>query len=251
MNFERTLLGHTGFVGETLKKQASFDGQFSRGNIAESKGTHSELLICSAAPAQKWWANANAAEDLENIQKLVSTLESMQAVNAVLISTVDVFDNPLEIDEDSTQATSVQNAYGKNRRFLEDEFTRIFKEALVVRLPGLVGLGLKKNALFDLKNDNQISSLNGASVFQFYPMEKLWEDLTLAIENKLELLHLTSEPISLGYIAKSIFGIQLENLPDPVIYNLQTKYATLWGKESRFQYTADQCLAAIKDYSKS
>jgi hypothetical protein len=82
-------------------------------------------------------------------------------------------------------------------------------------------------------------------------MEKLWEDLTLAIENKLELLHLTSEPISLGYIAKSIFGIQLENLPDPVIYNLQTKYATLWGKESRFQYTADQCLAAIKDYSKS
>ena len=251
MNFERTLLGHTGFVGETLKKQASFDGQFSRGNIAESKGTHSELLICSAAPAQKWWANANAAEDLENIQKLVSTLESMQAVNAVLISTVDVFDNPLEIDEDSTQATSVQNAYGKNRRFLEDEFTRIFKEALVVRLPGLVGLGLKKNALFDLKNDNQISSLNGASVFQFYPMEKLWEDLTLAIENKLELLHLTSEPISLGYIAKSIFGIQLENLPDPVIYNLQTKYATLWGKQSRFQYTADQCLAAIKDYSKS
>jgi dTDP-4-dehydrorhamnose reductase len=251
VNFERTLLGHTGFVGETLKKQASFDGQFSRGNIAESKGTHSELLICSAAPAQKWWANANAAEDLENIQKLVSTLESMQAVNAVLISTVDVFDNPLEIDEDSTQATSVQNAYGKNRRFLEDEFTRIFKEALVVRLPGLVGLGLKKNALFDLKNDNQISSLNGASVFQFYPMEKLWEDLTLAIENKLELLHLTSEPISLGYIAKSIFGIQLENLPDPVIYNLQTKYATLWGKESRFQYTADQCLAAIKDYSKS
>jgi nucleoside-diphosphate-sugar epimerase len=251
VNFERTLLGHTGFVGETLLEQARFDGQFSRGNIAESKDTHSELLICSAAPAQKWWANANATEDLANIQSLVSTLESMQAVKAVLISTVDVFDNPLEIDEDSTQVTSVQNAYGKNRRYLENEFTRIFKEALVVRLPGLVGPRLRKNALFDLKNDNQVSMLNGASVFQFYPMEKLWEDLTLAIDNKLELLHLTSEPTSLGYIAKSIFGIELENLPDPVIYNLQTKYATLWGKQSRFQYTADQCLAAIKDYSKS
>ena len=251
MNFERTLLGHTGFVGETLKAQARFDGQFSRGNIVESKNTHSELLICSAAPAQKWWANANAAEDLDNIQKLVSSLESMQAVKAVLISTVDVFDNPLEIDEDSTQVTTVQNAYGKNRRFLEDEFTRIFKEALVVRLPALVGPGLRKNALFDLKNDNQVSSLNGASVFQFYPMEKLWEDLTLAINNKLELLHLTSEPISLGYIAKSIFGIELGSLPDPVIYNFQTKYAILWGKQSRFQYTADQSLAAIQDYSKS
>ena len=126
MNFERTLLGHTGFVGETLKEQARFDGQFSRGNIIDSKDTHSELLICSAAPAQKWWANANAAEDLENIQKLVSTLESMQAEKAVLISTVDVFDKPLEIDEDSTQVTSVQNTYGKNRRVLEHEFTRIF-----------------------------------------------------------------------------------------------------------------------------
>lgn len=251
MNFERTLLGHTGFVGETLLGQARFDGQFSRGNIAESKDTHSELLICSAAPAQKWWANANAAEDLANIQSLVSTLESMRAVKAVLISTVDVFDNPLEIDEDSTPVSSVQNPYGKNRRYLEDEFTRIFNDALVVRLPGLVGPGLRKNALFDLKSDNQVSMLNGASVFQFYPIEKLWGDLTLAIENKLDLLHLTSEPISLGLIAKSIFGIQLESLPDPVIYNFQTKHANLWGKQSRFQYTAEQCLAAIQDYSKS
>ena len=251
MNFERTLLGHTGFVGETLKGQARFDGQFSRGNIDESKDTHSELLICSAAPAQKWWANANAAEDLANIQKLVATLESMQAEKAVLISTVDVFDKPLEIDEDSTQVTSIQDAYGKNRRYLEDEFTRIFKEPLVVRLPGLVGPGLRKNALFDLKNDNQISMLNGSSVFQFYPMEKLWDDLMLAIDNKLELLHLTSEPISLEYIAKTIFGVELGSLPDPVFYNFQTKYANLWGKQSRFQYTADQCLAAIKDYSKS
>lgn len=251
MNFERTLLGHTGFVGETLLGQARFDGQFSRGNIAESKDTHSELLICSAAPAQKWWANANAAEDLANIQSLVSTLESMRAVKAVLISTVDVFDNPLEIDEDSTQVSSVQNPYGKNRRYLEDEFTRIFNDALVVRLPGLVGLGLRKNALFDLKSDNQVSMLNGASVFQFYPMEKLWGDLTLAIENKLDLLHLTSEPISLGHIAKSIFGIQLIDLPNPITYDFQTKYAHLWGKQSRFQYTADQCLAAIQDYAQS
>jgi nucleoside-diphosphate-sugar epimerase len=251
VNFERTLLGHTGFVGGTLKEQAKFDGQFSRDNIAESKDTHSELLICSAAPAQKWWANANPAEDFENIQKLVSTLESMKAVKAVLISTVDVFDNPLEIDEDSTHIPSVKNSYGKNRRYLEDQFTRIYTEAIVVRLPGLVGPGLRKNALFDLKNDNQVSKLNGSSVFQFYPMEKLWEDLTLAIDNKLELLHLTSEPISLGYIAKTIFGIELGSLPDPVFYNFQTKYANLWGKQSRFQYSANQCLAAIKDYSRS
>lgn len=250
MNFERTLLGHTGYVGETLKAQARFDGQFSRGNIVESKNTHSELLICSAAPAQKWWANANAAEDLENLQNLVSTLESMQAVRAVLISTVDVFDNPLEIDEDSTPVTSVQNSYGKNRSYLEHEFTRIFKESLVVRLPGLVGPGLRKNALFDLKNNNQTSNLNGASVFQFYPMEKLWADLTIAIDKKLELLHLTSEPISLEYIAESIFGTQLISLPDPVIYNLQTKHADLWGKQSRFQYSAEQSLAAIRHYSK-
>lgn len=250
-NYSKTLVGHTGFVGETLKLQASFDGTFSRINMADSKDTFSELLVCSAAPAQKWWANSNPQEDFDNICNLVTSLESMQAKHAVLISTVDVFDSPVGVDEDSIPDPSGQNAYGRNRRHLELEFTKTFEDSTIVRLPGLVGHGLRKNALFDLKHVNQTENLNADSIFQFYPMDNLWTDLSLALDNYLEVLHLTSEPISLGEVATSIFGVQLSGLPSAARYDFQTKHAKLWGKHDNYQYSANQSIAAIRQYQES
>jgi len=250
-NYSKTLIGHTGFVGETLKLQASFDGTFSRINMADSKDTFSELLVCSAAPAQKWWANSNPQEDFDNICNLVNSLESMKAKHAVLISTVDVFDRPIGVDEDSTPDPSGQNAYGRNRRHLELEFTKSFEDSTIVRLPGLVGHGLRKNALFDLKHANQTASLNADSIFQFYPMENLWTDLSLALDNDLEVIHLTSEPISLGEVAQSIFGVQLSGMPSAARYDFQTKHGKLWAKHRRYQYSAIQSLAAIRGYRES
>ena len=250
-HYSKTLIGHTGFVGETLKLQASFDGTFSRINMADSKDTFSELLVCSAAPAQKWWANSNPQEDFDNICNLVTSLESMQAKHAVLISTVDVFDRPIGVDEDSIPDPSNQNAYGRNRRHLELEFTKTFEDSMIVRLPGLVGHGLRKNAIFDLKHDNQTESLNADSKFQFYPMENIWTDLSLALDNDLEVLHLTSEPISLGEVAQSIFGVQLPGLPLAASYDFQTKHGKLWAKHGRYQYSAIQSLAAIREYQES
>jgi hypothetical protein len=234
-----------------LTSQANFDGLFNRSNIYDSKDTISDLLVCSAAPAQKWWANANPQEDLDNLRKLVLSLESITAKKAVLISTVDVFENPIGVDEDSIPQQDNQNAYGRNRRFLELEFTRIFPDALIVRLPGLVGSGLRKNALFDLKHDNQISKLNADSVFQFYPMDNLWADILLAVNNDIRVLHLASEPVSLGEIAKSVFGVELSSLPLPAKYDFRTKLANLWGKESRYQYSTEQTFSAIRGYSLS
>ena len=250
-NYSKTLIGHTGFVGETLKLQASFDGTFSRINIPDSKDTFSELLVCSAAPAQKWWANSNPQEDFDNISNLVTSLGSTQAKQAVLISTVDVFDRPIGVDEDSTPDPGEQNAYGRNRRHLELEFTRMFENSMIIRLPGLVGPGLRKNALFDLKHANQTENLNADSIFQFYPMGNLWADLSIAIDKDLKLLHLTSEPIPLGEIAQSIFGVQLSGLPSAARYDFQTKHAKLWGKHESYQYSADQSLAAIRGYRQS
>jgi dTDP-4-dehydrorhamnose reductase len=250
-NFSRTLIGHTGFVGGSLTSQANFDGLFNRSNISDSKDTISDLLVCSAAPAQKWLANSNPQEDLENVQNLVLSLELITAKKAVLISTVDVFETPLGVDEDSIPQQDNQNAYGRNRRFLELEFKRIFQGALIIRLPGLVGMGLRKNALFDLKHDNQVYKLNVDSVFQFYPMENLWADISLAVNNDLRVLHLASEPVSLGEIAKSIFGVQLRSMPLPAKYDFQTKLANLWGKNARYQYSTEQTFSAIREYSLS
>jgi hypothetical protein len=82
-------------------------------------------------------------------------------------------------------------------------------------------------------------------------MHNLWADLSLALDADVELLHLTSEPVSLGEVASSIFGTELAGLPSPVRYDFQTKLASLWGKSARYQYSAKQAHSAIRGYFES
>ena len=58
----------------------------------------------------------------------------------VLISTIAVYDNPTD------------NAYGRNRLYLENYLINNYENVSIVRLPSLFGEGLKKNSLYDLKN---------------------------------------------------------------------------------------------------
>jgi len=67
----------------------------------------------------------------------------------VLISTVDVYKKPVDVDEDSIMDTENLHAYGANRLWLEEQVVEEFPEAYIVRLPGLFGKNLKKNFLYD------------------------------------------------------------------------------------------------------
>src|SRR5205085_8513752 len=101
------------------------------------------------------------------------------------------------------------HSYGMNRRRLELAAQELFDSHLVVRLPGLVGPGLRKNALFDLHNGNNVAALDSRSTYQFYPMVNLWSDLRRAISQKLRLVHLTAEPLSMAEVALEGFGREL------------------------------------------
>ena len=250
-SFEKMLIGYTGFVGTTLAQQAPFDGRFNRTNIREIDGSVTKLLVCSAAPAQKWLANQNPEDDLLNIKLLIKSLAGIEAENAILISTVDVFSHPIGVTEDDEPKFDPANAYGANRRLLEVEFQDRFPNSLVARLPGLVGSGLRKNALFDLKNHNEIHKLNGGSIFQFYPMSNLWDDLSMSVKSGLSLVHLTAEPISIGEIASKAFGIEVQNHDSSVRYDFQSKHASLWRAEARYQYDSQESLDAIREYARS
>lgn len=67
----------------------------------------------------------------------------------VLISTIDVFKNPVEVDEYAQIELDSLQAYGKNRRLLEIWTRENFPDALIVRLPRLFGKNLKKNFIYD------------------------------------------------------------------------------------------------------
>ncbi len=247
------LIGYTGFVGQTLLRSTGFDDLYRSTNIEDIENQKYELVIGAGAPAKKWLANKDPIADAEAIDKLIHHLSTVQAKTFVLISTVDVFKSPLGVNESTTVDTNNLHPYGFNRWRLEEFVKNHFSKHLIIRLPGLVGNGLKKNIIFDFLNDNQVEKIESRNVFQFYPMHRLWDDIQIALKNNLSLLHLTAEPIDVSTVA-SLTGkwTNFTNELDKslVKYDMQSIHAPLWGK-THYQYSRIQCMEAIEQYYKT
>jgi nucleoside-diphosphate-sugar epimerase len=249
----KALIGYTGFVGTTLLKQTQFDDFFRSTNISDIKGKKFDLVVCAGAPAQKWIANADPLGDQEKIDSLINCLDSIECKTFVLISTVDVFKDPTGVDEKSAIEVQDLHAYGLNRYRLEQFVAKRFPQHLIVRLPGLVGPGLRKNIIFDFLNDNNISKIESRSVFQFYPMVNLWSDINTALENNINLVHLTSEPVSVAQIARDGFGLDFntQQPAQPVAYDMRSVYGELFGGDEHYQYSVRDTLQAVRYYAQS
>jgi nucleoside-diphosphate-sugar epimerase len=247
------LIGFSGFVGSTLLKQAPFEALYRSTDIGEIGGKTFDTVVCAGAPAKKWIANREPEADLEKIEGLIAHLKSMTCNTFILISTVDVFKNPLGVDEGTTVDESGLHAYGLHRRLLERFIEGHFPNHLIVRLPGLVGPGLRKNVIFDFLNDNNLHAIDSRSIFQFYPMVNLWFDIQTALDAGLKLVHLTAEPISVANISAQGFGKLFEQAQanSPVTYDLRTRHADIFGASGQYQYGRRETIQAVRAYAQS
>lgn len=247
------LVGSSGFVGTTLQCQTEFDALYRSSNIQEIKGASFDRVICAAAPAQKWIANRQPDQDRENIESLIRNLGSINCRQFILISTVDVFMNSIGVDEDTVVDESGLHPYGRNRRLLERFVEDSFSDHLIVRLPGLVGPGLRKNVIYDFLNSNNLSVIDSRGVFQFYPMVNLWGDLKIALTAGLRLVHLTAEPVSVADASElGFYRAFHQELPGHVArYDMQTRHADLFGGRGLYQYSRRESIQAIRAYAQS
>lgn len=248
------LLGYSGFVGSTLLGQRPFAFRFNSRNIGEIEGRSFDTVVCCAAPAQKWLANQQPEADRANIERLVEHLRRVSCRRFVLISTVDVFKKPLGVTECDPVEEDGLHAYGLHRRQLEKFVAERFAGALTVRLPGLVGPGLKKNALYDFLHDNELHKIDSRARMQFYPMVNLWWDLQIALDAGLPLLHLTAEPISVADAARLGFGRDFAQPPregPAAAYDMRTQHAALFGGSGGYQYSRRESVQAIRAYAQS
>ena len=240
------LIGHTGFVGSNLLRQRSFDSTFNSANIDEIAGRSFDLVVCAGAPAEKWKANADPARDLDNIERLIRALEQVNTQKLVLISTVDVFATPVEVDEDTPAPTAGLSPYGHHRRRLEQVVAGRF-DATIVRLAGLYGRGLKKNAIHDLLHDHEVYKIDSRGLFQFYDIDRLWADIEIAMRNELGLVHLPTEPVSVAEVARAAFGREFQNevSPAPARYDIRTRFGRLFGGDDKYVEAKAMELAGI------
>lgn len=245
----RALIGHTGFVGSTLRRQASFDALYRSTDIDQIAGREFELLVCAGAPAEKWKANADPEADRANLDRLMGALDGVRADRAILISTVDVYATPRGVDEASDIVAEDAQPYGRHRLLLERYFADRF-DAVTVRLPGLYGEGLKKNVIFDLLNQNMLDRINPRSIFQFYGLDRLWADLEATLATGQRLVNFATEPVSVADVARAGFDTTLPDRPAlPIVtYDVHSRWAEQLGGSGHYLQSAAQVLDGIARY---
>lgn len=294
----KILVGHTGFVGSNLLEAADFDACYNSKNILEAYGSKPELLVYAGVPAAKFLANRNPGLDMACINQAKQNISCISPDNLILISTIDVFSNPVNVDEDAEISLAGLHAYGKNRYMLEKWVREEYPEALIVRLPALFGKKLKKNFLYDMLhpvpkmlaketfqgfmavepelgsyyklagefyekidgyddvlksvfarlNFSALNFTDSRSVYQFYPLSRLWHDITVAWENGLKLFHPATEPVMAGEIYQYVTGKMFPNICNgqPAFYDYRTKYGYLFAKNGGYIMCKEEVLEQIR-----
>lgn len=250
---DNALIGYTGFVGSTLLRQGGYRALYRSTDIGQIEEKTFGRVACAGAPGQKWLANRDPVADREKIDGLIAHLETIHCDEFVLLSTVDVFATPVGVDESSPVVEDGLHAYGLNRRRLEKFVEAHFPKHLIVRLPGLIGPGLRKNVLFDFLNDNNVHLIDSRGSFQFYPMVNLRYDIDRALAAGLRLVHLTAEPITVGQASLEGFGKPFEQHVGEraASYDMRSLHAALFGGSGHYQYSARETLQAVRAYAQT
>ncbi len=145
------LVGYTGFVGSNICDNHKFDGLFNSKNVLDAYNQNPDLLVYCGVTAQKFIANKDPEKDMEIINGAIENIKNINPKKLVLISTIDIYGCPINVNEDDEVIVS-NDAYGKNRRYLEEWVINNINDYLIVRLPGLYGKNIKKNFIYDLIN---------------------------------------------------------------------------------------------------
>lgn len=244
---ENALIGHTGFVGGHILRKREFASLYNSRNIEDIRGRIFDTVICAGVTAEKWRANRDPAADLAAIDRLWMSLREAKAGKLILVSTIDVYPVPRGVDETSAIDSGDAQPYGRHRHELETRASDHF-DCLVIRLPGLFGRGLKKNALFDLLHSNEIEKIDSRGVFQFYDVERLSGDMDTALRNDLSLLNVTTEPVSIEEVSTDCFGLTFVNhvVEQPAVYDVRSIYTNRFGGSRGYMLSRAQVKESLR-----
>lgn len=247
------LIGHSGFVGSNLLARRPYDFLYRSADIDTIRGHSFDHVVCAGVQAMKWWANLHPEEDMAGIERLLQPLTEVKAVRFTLISTIDVYPEPRNVDEDSPICRDSHHAYGLHRLDVEQRITAMFPETVILRLPGLFGPGLKKNVIFDLLHDNNLDKVHPGGVFQYYDLRRLADDIDRAWALGIPLLNVSSEPVATSEIRDRFFpGKTLAAAgPPPACYDMRSKHATAWLGNDGYLYSRETVLDDLGNWLSS
>lgn len=257
---ENALIGASGFIGSHFLEQGVFNHLFNSKNSAEMRGEDFDFLVCCGARGTKWKANLNPEEDTRHIDELIDNLSQVKSHKAVLISSIDVYSFPQNVNEND-EPRFENHTYGKNRRRLELFFQRHFQNSIVIRLPTVFGPDLNKNVIYDLLTKHELYKIDGRNKYQLYNLKNLFQDTLKVVDLKIPLIHFATEPIVISEVANAVFDISLQQNLDvnPTETSMKTIHAQKLNRNGGFTavgaenylYSKEDILKDLKDFVKS
>ncbi len=154
------ILGGKGFVGSAFARYCqSNDIQheiIDTQNYDSYKDKSCDIFINANGNSSKVLSSKRPMEDFEmTVQTTRRSLLDFKFKKYVLISSCDVYtdySNPAKNSEDSAIDVARQSTYGFHKHLAEECIRHGSQDWLIVRLGGMVGMGLKKNPIFDIIN---------------------------------------------------------------------------------------------------
>ena len=103
--------------------------------------------------------------------------------------------------------------------------------------------------------DLGFSALNftdSRSKYQFYNLERLWDDICLALKNDLKMWHPATEPVSAGELYHYLTGETFNNVLSgvPADYNYRTIHAALFGGSNGYICDKARVMEDIRNFIK-
>jgi nucleoside-diphosphate-sugar epimerase len=245
-NKKIAIVGHTGFIGSNLKFFYKSKHNFNSKNLRLINKHKYDLVILCAPSSKMWIANKFPHKDYHNIKKIINILKKTRTKKIALISTIEVYGKENNKNELSKVNKSLNSSYGKNRVYLEEFIKNFFRDFLIIRLPIVYGNNFTKNCIYDLKNKNNLNSLNGNDLIQLYNVKNLKKDIDFCLKKKIKLINISSKPIKLKFIAKKFFGIDLNLFKNSRIMMMKTSLF----KKKKYFYSQRQTINDLKYFLK-
>lgn len=232
------LIGSTGVIGKKLLLSTHVDKEFNSTNIEEIINCTFDIVYCAAPSGNRLHANQYPDNDNSSVDQLINCLSTVTANTFVLISTVDTVHSP-------------ESVYGSNRKKLENFVKHKFSTAHIIRLCTLIDKTITKNMLYDLSNGTYISSINVDHVVQWYPLDRLSNDIAIVIKNNIGDINLVSEPIANKDIINMFFNQYIDQLNPgwkTAPYNVTCDHSQLFGNTRNYTLTKESVFDSIKNY---
>jgi hypothetical protein len=205
-----------GFVGKLIASQLQVNNSYNRTNLDSLPNLSHDTIILAAPTGNRIVVNLDPQRDRDDCAGIVDTLKRTQFNRIVYISTVDVF---------------LESSYGQNRLWLEQQIQQ-FPNHTILRLPSLCDPSIKKNVLFDLANRQWLDKVSLDSTIQWYPTNRLTQDITYVINNNIAELNLVSAPVCNRDIVSKFAPDLLErlgrNTVTPVYYDIKSLDGQYW-----------------------